>query len=161
MLISIILDRITKYLAIIYLKDQKPLNIIPNILEFTYLENKGAAFGIFQEKQIFFYIITIIVLIIIGLILVKMPSGNKYLPLELSLSFISGGAIGNFIDRISSSYVVDFIYFKPIDFPVFNVADIFVTLATIWLVILLIFIYKDEDLSFLKINKKVQNEKRV
>ena len=62
---------------------------------------------------------------------------------------IGAGAVGNFIDRMSNGYVVDFFYFKLINFPVFNVADIYVTLSAVFLVILLLFKYKEEDLNVL------------
>ena len=70
--------------------------------------------------------------------------------------FLSAGAIGNYIDRVSNNYVVDFIYFSLIDFPVFNVADIYVTVAIFFLLILILFYYKDEDLDEIKNNLKVK-----
>ena len=78
------------------------------------------------------------------------------LHLLLALNFIFAGAWGNIVDRIIRSYVVDFIYFKPINFPVFNVADIYVSLAVVYLMFLLLFYYKEDELEFLsfKGNKK-------
>ena len=72
--------------------------------------------------------------------------------------FLAAGAAGNFIDRLLRGYVVDFFYFSLIDFPIFNVADIYVTVATACLVILLLFVYKEEDLSFLSFNQKKYRE---
>ena len=63
---------------------------------------------------------------------------------------IFAGAIGNFIDRIRQGFVVDFLYFELIDFPIFNVADIYVTVGCILLILLLLFYYKDEELNFFK-----------
>ena len=59
------------------------------------------------------------------------------------------GGIGNFIDRVRFNYVVDFFYFKLIDFPIFNVADIYVSVSCVFLAILIIFFYKDKDFDFL------------
>ena len=83
----------------------------------------------------------------------RFPAEKKYDPLLLVASFIAAGAIGNLIDRVMRKSVVDFIYFVPIDFPVFNVADIFVSCATAALMLLILFYYKDDDLDFLK-NKR-------
>ena len=74
------------------------------------------------------------------------------------LSLIAAGAIGNMIDRIRFDYVVDFIYFVLINFPIFNVADIYVTVSTVILVILLLFVYKEEDLSFISFKQKRYRE---
>ena len=78
----------------------------------------------------------------------KVPDGKKYLPLRIVLLFISAGAAGNLYDRLTLKYVRDFIYFSLIDFPVFNVADMYVTVSVFCLVFLLMFYYKDEDLQF-------------
>ena len=83
-----------------------------------------------------------------------MPADKKYNYLFFTIIFLTSGAIGNFIDRIRFAYVRDFIYFELIDFPVFNVADIYVTLSVITLIILIFFVYKDEDFEFLSRKRK-------
>ena len=80
-------------------------------------------------------------------IYVKMPHERKFLPLEACMACIVAGAIGNIIDRIRNGFVVDFIYFSLIDFPVFNVADIFVTCSAIALIVLFLFVYKEDDID--------------
>ena len=162
-------DQWTKHLASNYLKGGREISLIHNVLSLLYVENPGAAFGILHGQQGFFLVITIVVLLGILCVLWKLPDDfrirnntlaetsfqkkkreRSYYPLFISLNLIFSGAIGNFIDRQLQSYVVDFIYFSPIDFPVFNVADIYVTSASFLLVILFLFYYKDEDMSFLK-----------
>ena len=141
-------DQFTKYLAVEHLRNQNPLVLIKGVFELLYLENRGAAFGMFQNKQIIFVIGAIIILIAGLYFWQKMPWSPKYLPLRIVCVLICAGAIGNLIDRLSRNYVVDFFYFKLIDFPVFNVADIYVTVACFLFIILLFFFYKEEDLSF-------------
>lgn len=150
--ILVILDQITKYFAVIGLKDKPSIAIIKGVFELHYLENRGAAFGMLQGQKIFFVCITIIILAAIAYVFLKMPSDKKYNKLNIALVFIVSGAIGNLIDRVSYNYVVDFLYFKLIDFPVFNVADIYVTLASVYFAILVLFVYKDSELSFLNLN---------
>ena len=69
----------------------------------------------------------------------------------------TAGALGNLIDRIFRGYVVDMIYFVPINFPVFNVADCYVTVSVVLLIILILFVYKEDDFGFLKLSKKGDN----
>jgi signal peptidase II len=83
----------------------------------------------------------------------RVPGGPKYLPLRLVLIFICAGAAGNLYDRVVLHYVRDFIYFSLIDFPVFNVADMYVTVSVFVLIILIMFYYKDEDFQFLDRSK--------
>lgn len=78
----------------------------------------------------------------------------EYRLLHVLLSLIAAGAIGNMIDRIRLDYVVDFIYFVLINFPIFNVADIYVSVSTVALVILLLFVYKENDLNFISFKQK-------
>lgn len=137
--ILIAIDQITKSLALKYLHNNKPYVIINNVLELTYVENRGAAFGILQNKQVLFYILTIIVLIVISTLLYKIDDIKSNLLYFIFLILIFSGAIGNFIDRVKNKYVIDFIYFKPIDFPVFNFADIYITIACILMIAYLIF----------------------
>ena len=153
-LLAVALDQITKNLAVTVLDPGEPRNVIKDVFQFVYTENMGAAFGFMQGKQVFFYIITALVIAAILFFLFRMPGTQRYLAIGIVLSFILAGAVGNLIDRITHKYVIDFIYFKPIDFPVFNVADIFVTLGCIAFAILVIFVYKDRDFDFLASRKK-------
>ena len=154
----IALDQYTKYLAVIHLKDKPAYNIINGVLELNYLENKGAAFGMLQNQKAFFIFVAVVTLSVIGYVLFKVPDRKKYRILHLLLSLIAAGAIGNMIDRIRFDYVVDFIYFVLINFPIFNVADIYVTVSTVVLVFLLLFVYKENDLSFISFKQKRYRE---
>lgn len=149
MCILIVADQYTKALAVVMLKDKPAIPIISGILEFNYLENRGAAFGMMQNQKIFFIFVAVIILGCIIYMLVKAPAQKKYVILHILLVFIAAGAIGNMIDRLSLNYVVDFIYIKAINFPIFNVADIYVTVSTVLLAIVLVFVYKDDDLRFM------------
>ncbi|HIZ38450.1 MAG TPA: signal peptidase II [Candidatus Anaerobutyricum stercoris] len=144
-LLLVVLDQFTKVLALQNLKGQEPITIIPDVFQLLYVENRGAAFGILQNKQWVFLIITAIVLAALIWALPRMSRERHFLPLRLCLCFIGAGAVGNMIDRIFRGYVVDFFYFKLIDFPVFNVADIYVTTSAIVLIFLIVFLYKEED----------------
>ena len=144
-LLLVVLDQFTKVLALQNLKGQEPITIIPDVFQLLYVENRGAAFGILQNKQWVFLIITAIVLAALIWALPWMSRERHFLPLRLCLCFIGAGAVGNMIDRIFRGYVVDFFYFKLIDFPVFNVADIYVTTSAIVLIFLIVFLYKEED----------------
>ena len=152
--ILIFLDQITKYFAIVYLKGQESLKVVDGVFEFNYLENRGAAFGMLQDQKFFFVFIAVVILAVIAYVLFKTPNQKKYTKLHIALVFISAGAIGNMIDRLRFDYVVDFFYFSLINFPIFNVADIYVTCAAIYIVILLLFVYKESDLEFLSFRTK-------
>lgn len=152
------LDQYTKNLAVIHLKDKPAYIIINGVLELNYLENKGAAFGMLQNQKAFFIFVAVVILSVIGYVLLKTPENKKYRILHLLLSLIAAGAIGNMIDRIRLNYVVDFIYFSLINFPIFNVADMYVTISTAALVILLLFVYKENDLNFISFKQKKYRE---
>ena len=109
----------------------------------------------------FFYILTIamITLFIYGFL--KIPKVKRLVFLDLIVIFLTAGAIGNLIDRITQQYVVDFLYFKLIDFPIFNVADIYVTCSAIALLVLGIFYYKDEDIELIFPSKKTKGNKEI
>lgn len=147
MVIAVVADQVTKYLAVIYLKDKPPFVIWNQVFELTYLENRGAAFGLLQNRTIFFVITACVVFAIVIFLYIKIPKTSKYLPLRLCGIFVFAGAAGNLIDRIRLGYVVDFFYFKLIDFPIFNVADIYVTVGFAVLVVLILFVYKEEELA--------------
>ena len=156
--ILIVLDQLSKVCAVKNLADGKTVWLIKNVLCFHYLENTGAAFSILEGKMNFFFVVTPIVCLLICFVYYKMYKLEKYGPLQIICIFVMAGAIGNYIDRISNNYVVDFIYFSLIDFPIFNVADIYVTCAVIVLIILIMAYYKEEDLNKLKLFKKKEKE---
>ena len=143
-------DQWTKNLAVEHLMGQEDISLIPGVLCLHYLENRGAAFGIFQDQRTFLLILTAIILICVCYVLWRIPSDKKYNLLKLLCIMITAGGIGNLIDRVRLNHVVDFIYFSLIDFPVFNVADIYVTTSMFLLLILVLCYYKDEDFQFLK-----------
>ncbi len=151
-------DQFTKYLAVIFLKDKPAVSIISGVLELNYLENRGAAFGMMQDQKWFFVFIAAIIIGVIIYVLYKAPNNKKYNVLHIQLVFIAAGAVGNMIDRIRLDYVVDFIYFSIINFPIFNFADMCVTIGTAVLVILILFVYKENDLSFLGFHQKKYRE---
>lgn len=144
---GIILDQFTKYLASVHLKEKEPFVILEDIFELRYLENRGAAFGLFQNQYIFFLISVAVITAVVVVFYRKVPMDKKYLFLRVCAVFIMAGAYGNCIDRVKQGFVIDFLYFKLIDFPIFNVADIYVTLATIFLFLLIVFYYKEDDLE--------------
>lgn len=141
------IDQFTKVLALRYLKGNEAVVLWKGVFELQYLENRGAAFGILQNQRLFFVCITLIMtgVIIVGFL--RTPKDKKYLPMKITLVFLLAGAIGNFIDRMMRGFVVDFFYFSLIDFPVFNVADIYVTVSFAVLALLILFVYKEEDLA--------------
>lgn len=145
----IFLDQITKYLAVAHLKDAPAIPIISDVFELYYLENHGAAFGILQGKKMFFIVITIVVLALLLYLYVKIPVEKRYFYMRLIIVLLVSGAIGNFIDRCINDYVIDFFYFKLIDFPVFNVADIYVTVAAFLLILVTCVYYKEEDFDMI------------
>lgn len=143
-------DRFTKWLAVENLRDKPDFIMAEGVLRLHYLENRGAAFGMLQNSQILFTILTLVFLAVIVWYFIKVPADKKYRPVNICLSFLAAGALGNFIDRLANQYVVDFIYFEVINFPIFNVADIYVSLSVIVLVLLIVFRYKDGDFSFFR-----------
>lgn len=142
LILGIVLDRISKIWALNTLASGKDIVIIKNLFSLSYLENRGAAFGIFQNRLIFLSLITVIVILGVAYFIVKYKPTSKLL--KISLSLIISGAIGNLIDRIYYKFVVDFImlHYKDVYFfPTFNVADTLVVIGTI---LLAIYILKEE-----------------
>mgnify|MGYP004512392623 CR=1 FL=1 len=134
-------------LAVTKLQGKAPYILINKVFQLCYLENRGAAFGLLQNQRVFFLICALVILLFAIWIYGKLPNAQRYLPLRICIIGICAGAIGNMIDRVYLGYVVDFFYFNLIDFPIFNVADIYVTVTFIVLVLLIFFYYKDEDFS--------------
>ena len=148
----IVFDQITKKIVLARLVGQ-PYVLIEGVFEFRYLENRGAAFGILQNSIPFFLVIAVVILIVVLWCFLRLPAGRHYLPMNIALLLLFSGAIGNMIDRIFRRFVVDFMYFRLIDFPIFNVADCYVTIGAALVIISVIFVYKDGDLACLRPGK--------
>lgn len=143
----VFIDQLMKLLTLEFLKGRDPVVLVENVLELLYVENRGAAFGIMSGMRYAFVILAAVITLASLICFAGLPDMKKLRPFGLSLILIAAGATGNVIDRLRLGYVVDFIYFKPIDFPVFNFADICVTCAAFLLIILLLFCYREEDLK--------------
>lgn len=148
------LDQGSKYLILTHLRNKPDVLLIPGVLQLRYIENRGMAFGLFEDRIPVFVILCLLFFCVFIYVYARIPETRFYLPLTaISLVMVSG-AMGNFIDRVFRGYVVDFIYFSLIDFPVFNIADVYVVCSGILLIIMVCFKYKnDEDYDFLKIKK--------
>ena len=149
MAVLILIDRLLKIWAVNVLEPLGSITVIDGVFEFMYLENQGAAFGVLQGARWFFLILTIIITAFSVYVFFKMPPLKKFRFLRITLILLVSGAIGNFIDRLTGEYVVDFLYFKLINFPVFNFADICVTFAEVFLIIAVLFVYKAEDFGLI------------
>lgn len=144
--VLVIFDQITKLIARTTLS-AGDIDIIPGVLQLHLLYNTGAAFSILTGKTIVFYVLTPVIAAVIIYFFIRLPLVKKYLPMAFVLTSLVAGAAGNYIDRLVFSKVTDFIYFSIINFPVFNVADIYVTISVIVLLVLILFYYRDEELS--------------
>ena len=133
------LDQLTKFLAVQFLQpiDTKPL--IEGVLHLTYLENRGAAFGMLANHRWVFMVTSTVA--IVGILVFMIVCFKKHYDplLWCALSFIAGGGFGNMIDRVALGYVVDFVDFRLINFAIFNTADTFVCigcgLAMLWVIL--------------------------
>ena len=174
----IVIDQWTKLLTLKYVKDTQGFYIINKVLRIFFVRNEGMAWGMLQNKQIIFIIITPIVIAALIYVFYKMPFEKKYIIMRICLIFLTGGAIGNLIDRVDAvdrvellngvfttgnlfhGYVVDMIYAEIINFPVFNIADSFITVGFALLMISIIFIYKEKDFEFI-FGKKADTTEEV
>lgn len=150
-------DQYTKFLAVRQLPGS-PFVLIDGVFELRYLENRGSAFGMLQNQRAFLLIISILVLGLAILYFFKLPWTRKMNVLRVLMVFIAAGGIGNMIDRMRLGYVVDFFYFKLINFPIFNVADIYVTVSIIVLFVMVLFFFKEDEMeAFSLFSKKKEN----
>ena len=127
------IDILTKIWARGELMDIRSIPLWDNVFHLTYVENRGIAFGMFGGGRIFFIIFTLIVLGLLFWFYQKTEPKTRWL--RLGTCLVTSGAIGNLLDRIFRGFVVDFLDFRLIDFPVFNIADIAVCVGAFLLVI--------------------------
>ena len=144
------LDQFVKYIVDKNMELYSSIVIWKTVFEIHYLQTPGAAWGLFENKQILFILCTVIVLAAGIMFFVRCTKKNVFKDIRFLIVLILSGAVGNMIDRIRYHYVIDFLYFKWIDFPVFNIADCYVTVGFILLIILILFKYKDEDFERIK-----------
>jgi signal peptidase II len=151
------LDQWSKYLIIQHFAEGEEKNLIGEAIVLTYVQNRGMAWGFFQNGQLIFSILTPLAICAVIFLYVRTPWEKEYRPIRIAEVMMVGGAIGNLLDRIFRyepstgsmfhGYVVDMIYAKFIHFPVFNVADIFVTLAFFFMIFLLLFVYNEDEFN--------------
>ena len=154
-LVLLIIDQLTKFLAVAYLKPVVELPLLQGVFSLYYYENRGAVWGLMQGSVGILSICTFLILIFIIWIYSRIPDEKRFRFLKYIAVFIIAGALGNLIDRIFRHFVVDFIYFRLIDFPIFNMADVSVTVSAFALILLVLFYYKDEhDFDFLSLRRK-------
>ena len=135
--LAVVLDQVSKYLAVAYLMDIDTFPVIKNVLHFTYVENRGAAFGMLKNHRWVFLVFSTVAILLLAVYLFRgvsyLSEKNEmgvYPPLSplggTAIAMIVSGGIGNMIDRLALGYVVDFIDVRLINFAVFNIADSFV-----------------------------------
>lgn len=143
------IDQLTKLLAVSFLKAGGGIVLIRDILELEYFENTGAAFNSLAGQRILLILVTVPVITFLAGKLSQMMENRRYSGMRFCICLIIAGAAGNLIDRLVRGYVVDFIYFMPVDFPKFNFADMCVVGGAVLLGLLLVVYYREEDLNFL------------
>lgn len=158
-LLSVVLDQVTKLLAVKYLMPVDTVPIIKNVLHLTYLENTGAAFGSLKNSRWVFLAVSTFAIIALVFYMFRFKPKNRVL--SAGLAFIIGGGIGNMIDRLAKGYVVDFVDFRLINFAVFNVADSFVCVGAALVIIYIFFFAEKEDKNAKNEKKESKNEENT
>ena len=129
----ILIDQISKFMVLKLLGYEISRNIIPNLLNFNLVKNKGAAFSLFSNSTTFLTITSVLASLLIITIILKFPPRSSWN--LIGLAYLLGGTLGNGIDRLSKGYVLDFLELVNIDFPIFNVADISINIAIVCFIV--------------------------
>lgn len=158
-LLAVVLDQVTKILAVKYLMPVDTVPIIKSVLHLTYLENTGAAFGSLKNSRWVFLAVSTFAIIALVFYMFRFKPKNRVL--SAGLAFIIGGGIGNMIDRIAKGYVVDFVDFRLVNFAVFNVADSFVCVGAALVIIYIFFFAEKEDKNAKNEKKESKNEENT
>jgi len=154
LILLIAADQIVKALTVLYIDPKNPIVLWKGVFELDYVQNRGGLFGMFQGAVLILAAVTVVLIVFIFYFSKKLPDTKRMMPLRLIGLFIVAGGIGNLIDRIFRGFVVDTFSFVLIDFPVFNVADCYVTVSMFLFVFLILFYYKDEEFDCLFPRKK-------
>lgn len=138
MFLIVIADQVSKHYAVLFLQGKSSFTVIIDVFSFQYHENRGAAWGMLENHRWIFMTVSIVAIIAIIAYIIWTRKERQSRLLLVSLSMFAGGGIGNMIDRIFLGYVVDFLRFDFIDFPIFNVADSFITIGAGLMILYLI-----------------------
>jgi len=135
----ILLDQLSKHFVCIYLKPIGSVPVIDGILNFTYVENKGAAFGILSDNRAVFMVFSVLIIVLLSYVVVKFQGQSRLF--DVCMGLIVGGGVGNMVDRAFLGYVIDFVDFCAFDFWkwVFNIADSAVVVGCILAIIFVLF----------------------
>ena len=147
-------DQLTKYFAKLFLAGNSGVTVIPGVFQFFYLENTGAAFGMFANRQIFFITVAVVMSIAAVYVYYRLPIEKHYHLLRFICILIVSGALGNMTDRLIYGFVIDFLYVKLIDFPVFNIADCYVCIGAALAVFSILTVYRKDEFEFMFPKKK-------
>ena len=158
--VLIAFDQFTKWLAVTKLKGNDAYVLVKGVFELDYLENRGVAFGMFQNQKWAILIFGAVFMLAIIYVIFRLPEGKKFEILQILLVCIVAGGIGNMIDRFFLGYVVDFFSFVLINYPIFNVADCYVVCATIGLFIMFLFVMKEDELEFLSFKRSGKEQEK-
>ncbi len=136
--ILVILDQYVKNLVVLNIELSKRIPLIDDFFSLTYVRNYGAGFSILQNETVFLSVLSIVAVLVLAYLLIKAKKSDTIS--IISYILIISGALGNLIDRIRLGYVVDFLDFKIFgyDYPVFNIADSFITIGCFILMITVI-----------------------
>ncbi len=136
--VMVVIDQVSKIIAFNSLEFGKPYEVVPHIIDFQLVKNRGAVFGILQGQMALFYIVTILGL---GLFMYLLKDAKlNVMPFyTIGLALMISGTIGNFIDRVVLGYVRDFITFGFFSFPSFNTADMCMCVGIVMLIVDILF----------------------
>ena len=156
----VVADQISKFFVVqnIALESGR-VTVIPGVLEFMYTQNPGAAFGSMQDENSRWIFMSLSTVAILGILIYLFWKRPKSKLLCASLALIVGGGIGNMIDRFALKYVVDFLEFTFIDFPVFNIADVCIVVGTFMMAAYILFFDKTLFVDNKKTSETVKEEK--
>lgn len=135
--ILVVIDQVTKYLTVQNIALYESIKVIPDVFSLTYIQNTGAAFSILEGQMWFFYLVSVVVLLFLFYYLYTEGQHQKILGVILSI--VIAGTIGNFIDRVVHQYVIDMLRLEFINFPIFNIADSYLTVGVILLFIYMLY----------------------
>ncbi len=156
-ILSVLVDQAAKWIVVGTMELHESIVLIDGFFSFTHIQNRGAAWGMFSGQRWIFIVVTAIALIVLPLILYQYR--KLHVLFGVSMSLIIGGAAGNMIDRVFLGYVVDFLEFTFIDFPVFNIADVCIVVGAIIMMIYVLFFDKVLFVDQKKIKKTTESAK--